>query len=90
MRRSRWQFVKLALIGGAFVIGFGLAFADDAPTPEQKAAPAFPSENTSWINSPPLSLVSLEGKGAVLWFFDQDSPKVRAKWTELYALTKKH
>jgi peroxiredoxin len=77
------------VIVAAFVAWGNVAIADDQPT-EQKAAPALPAEATSWLNSAPITLASLEGKGAVLWFFDQDSSKVRAKWPELAALVKKY
>lgn len=46
-------------------------------------APAFPSDPNAWINSGPLSTSGLKGKGIVLYFFEEDCPKCRAKWPEL-------
>ncbi len=68
----------LALVA---LIGMGAAArADDAPP--------FPSDPNAWINSGPLSTSGLKGKGIVLYFFEEDCPKCRAKWPELLAEAK--
>jgi thiol-disulfide isomerase/thioredoxin len=52
-------------------------------------APPFPTDPNSWINSGPLSVSGLKGKGIVLYFFEEDCPKCRAKWPELIEASKK-
>lgn len=49
-----------------------------------------PSNPAKWVNSPPLSLAALEGKGAVLWFYEESCPTCREKWPPLLALAKKY
>ncbi len=34
-------------------------------------APELPDDQDSWVNSPPISLSTLEGKAAILWFFEE-------------------
>jgi thiol-disulfide isomerase/thioredoxin len=51
-------------------------------TPFASAA-EFPASSTQWINSAPLSRQGLEGKAALLWFFEEDCPRCRDKWPEL-------
>lgn len=46
-------------------------------------APAFPADPNAWINSGPLSVSGLKGKGIVLWFFEEESPNVRDRWAEM-------
>lgn len=50
---------------------------------------AFPSQPTSWIASPPLSSAMLEGKAAVLWFYEEGCPSCRAKWPAMLTAAKK-
>lgn len=69
------------LLALAALMGMGaMARADEAP--------AFPSDPNAWINSGPLSTSGLKGKGIVLYFFEEDCPKCRAKWPELLAEAK--
>lgn len=58
----------------------GSAGADDTP--------AFPSDPNAWINSGPLSVNGLKGKGIVLWFFEEDCPRCRARWPEMVETSK--
>ncbi|MBT5020752.1 TlpA family protein disulfide reductase [bacterium] len=49
-----------------------------------------PGNPQVWLNSRPLTNEALRGKGTFLWFFEENCPKCRAKWPELYALAKKY
>lgn len=49
----------------------------------------FPAQPTSWIASPPLSSAMLEGKAAVLWFYEEGCPTCRAKWPAMLTAAKK-
>src|SRR5262245_41779356 len=50
----------------------------------------FPSEPAAWINAPPLSAEMLKGKGAVIWFYEEQCPNCRNKWPGMYELAKKY
>jgi len=68
---------------GAILLGLilaGPATADDAPP--------LPSDPNAWINSGPLSVNGLKGKGIVLWFFEEDCPRCRARWPEMIETSK--
>lgn len=56
----------------------------------QDADPLFPADPGSWVNSPPLTTESLQGKGAVLWFFEESCPRCREKWPGLLELAAKY
>jgi peroxiredoxin len=43
-------------------------------------APPFPTDPGAWINSGPLSVSGLKGKGIVLWFFEEEDAGSRARW----------
>ncbi|MBL8827912.1 MAG: TlpA family protein disulfide reductase [Planctomycetaceae bacterium] len=60
-----------------------------AATAQSTDTPAFPSDPAQWINAAPLSLEALRGKGAFLWFFEEDCPRCRGKWPEMQATAKK-
>ena len=51
--------------------------------------PAFPSDPANWINSGPLTANGLKGKGIVLWFFEEECPRCRARWPGLIESAKK-
>ena len=53
-------------------------------------APAFPSEADAWINSSPLSMKGLKGKGIVLWFFEEDDADIRERWEGAVEVSKKY
>ncbi len=49
--------------------------------------PRFPFEPHQWLNTSPYTL---EGKGVVLWYFEEGCPRCRAKWPELIKLSEKY
>ncbi len=51
----------------------------------QRSPVKFPTDPASWLNSPPLSVESLQGKAAFLWFFEEGCPRCREKWPGLLA-----
>ena len=57
-----------------------------------QAAGAFelPQDPRLWINSPPWSIKQLSGKAVMLFFFEEDCPNCRNRWTELNALKQQH
>src|SRR5688572_22998840 len=71
--------MSLALEGGNAVRG------EDEP-----ATKLLPAEAGAWINAPPLTPEMLEGKGVVLWFFEEQCPSCRGKWPGMYELAKKY
>jgi thiol-disulfide isomerase/thioredoxin len=72
------RFVALAGLCGMST----LASAADAPL-------AFPAHPAQWVNSRPLTVESLAGKAAVLWFYEEQCPKCREKWPAMVAMAKK-
>lgn len=54
----------------------------------QSAAAEFPASPAQWINATPISRADLAGKAALLWFFEEDCPRCRAKWPELIETAK--
>jgi peroxiredoxin len=67
----------------------GVAFLVSVAAANAETAPPFPSDPNAWINSGPLSVTGLKGKGIVLWFFEEDSPECEARWPEMVATAKK-
>ncbi len=55
-------------------------------SPSQAAE--FPASPAQWINAAPLSRAELAGKAALLWFFEEDCPRCRAKWPDLIKTAK--
>ncbi|HEX3997267.1 MAG TPA: redoxin domain-containing protein [Pirellulales bacterium] len=51
-------------------------------------AAEFPQDPGLWINTAPLRLDDLKGKGVVLWFFSDQCPRCKKKWPELMELSK--
>jgi thiol-disulfide isomerase/thioredoxin len=76
---SRMGLVFAFLVAGANVLG-----ATEEPSV------ALPSNAGNWINSSPITLPTLAGKGAVVYFFEEECPRCRARWPELMALSKKY
>ncbi|MBS0204921.1 MAG: redoxin domain-containing protein [Planctomycetes bacterium] len=60
------------------------------PAAQAENAPPFPTDPNSWINSGPLSVSALKGKGIVLWFFEEEDPATQALWSELMISAKKY
>lgn len=52
--------------------------------------PQFPPDPAKWINTGPLTTSGLKGKGIVLWFFDDECPRCRDRWSGLIAMSKKY
>lgn len=48
-----------------------------------------PGNPAMWLNSPPLTMETLKGKGVVLWFYEEQCPSCRKKWPEMYEVAKK-
>jgi len=67
------------------VISFGLLLAT-----AQAQELVLPTEPSQWVNSAPITLESLKGKAALLWFFEEECPRCRGKWPEMVALSKKY
>lgn len=82
-----------AVAAGAFLAGLclaGSASAQDSKQASKKAdAIPFPTDPASWIGSPPLTAEMLQGKAAVLWFYEENCPKCRGKWPSLFEVAKK-
>jgi thiol-disulfide isomerase/thioredoxin len=53
-------------------------------------APEFPADPNAWINSGPLSVSGLKGKGIVLYFFEEEDAATRNRWPELIEASKKY
>ena len=49
-----------------------------------------PEDPAAWVNSGPISMQTLASKGAVLWFYEEDCPRCRGKWPEMFALAKQY
>ncbi len=56
----------------------------------QEATSLLPTDPAAWLNSPPLTAETLKGKGVVLWFYEEQCPKCRGKWPEMYDLAQKY
>ena len=85
MRRALNIFVvSVAAVLLAFGCG-ATAIAED-----EAATKLLPAEAGAWINAPPLTPEMLEGKGVVLWFFEEQCPSCREKWPGMYELAKKY
>jgi thiol-disulfide isomerase/thioredoxin len=50
--------------------------------------PTFPTDPSMWLNSGPVTVEALQGKGVFVWFYEETCPKCRAKWPELLATAK--
>lgn len=48
-----------------------------------EGTPPLPPDPRLWHNSPPLTMESLEGKGVVFYFFDEESPRCAAGWPDI-------
>jgi peroxiredoxin len=69
-----------AVLTSLLVAGTAASAADESfRLPDQPAA---------WVNSPPISLAALQGKSAVLWFFEEQCPNCKKKWPALQAAAK--
>jgi thiol-disulfide isomerase/thioredoxin len=59
---------------------------------QQSATQPFtlPTAPENWLNSPPLSSETLQGKGVVLWFFEEQCVKCAGKWPEMIAFAQQY
>lgn len=71
------------LIAAGLAIGLASAVAGQDTTGGKFQLPSDPAQ---WVNSAPISLEALEGKAAVLWFFEESCPSCREKWPPLMSL----
>ena len=69
---GRW--CRLILAASSLLMA-ATAYADEVPE--------FPFDPANWINSGPLTASGLKGKGIVLYFFEEECPRCRARWPEL-------
>ena len=51
-------------------------------------APELAATPDQWINSPPISLDAIKGKGVVLCFFEVSAAKTKAGWPKVFEVTK--
>lgn len=81
----RTRHVVMTFICGATCFLVAALNADDS-TPEIE----FPQDPHQWINSSPVELSRMKGKGVVLYFFEEGCPSCRAKWPDLNSMAKSH
>jgi thiol-disulfide isomerase/thioredoxin len=74
----------------ALALAAVLIVASTAPAADDDSGFQLPASPAKWVNSGPISLQALEGKGAVLWFYEESCPTCREKWPPLLALAKKY
>lgn len=51
---------------------------------------ALPESANQWMNSAPLSLDALEGKGLVLYYFEEQCPSCEKRWPQLLSIAEQH
>lgn len=60
------------MMRASFIIGSALGLLTIAtPLLAQDSLPTFPRNPANWLNSPPITEDILEGKGALLYFFEE-------------------
>ncbi|QDT69596.1 Thiol-disulfide oxidoreductase ResA [Planctomycetes bacterium MalM25] len=77
---------RVAGLAAVFALGASAALAQGYDSEDETIT--LPSDPRLWHNSPPLSLDSLEGKGVVFYFFEEESPAVAQQWPSLLAQAK--
>jgi thiol-disulfide isomerase/thioredoxin len=80
---------RTILASAALATAVALFAAPSAPAQSPEGAFALPTAPNLWLNSPPLTAEMLAGKAAVLWFYEEDCPRCRGKWPEMYEAAKK-
>ncbi len=80
-----------AIVGctAGWLLMAGLVCSAAAQTADLPKAPDFPADPRAWLNSPPLSLEMLRGKGAVLWYYEEGCPRCRERWPEMLSEARK-
>ena len=71
-----------------------------SPTLAQSARPGepgdssfdfeLPTDQRLWLNSPPLTMESLSGKGVIFYFFEEEDPRIAANWPNLLGLSSQY
>ena len=51
--------------------------------------PQLPDDPSQWVNGGPITGDMLKGKAAFLWFYEEQCPRCREKWTSLVAISKR-
>ena len=67
-----------------------LLYVVAAATAADSSNELLPTDPAMWLNSPPLTMESVQGKGVVLWFYEEDCPSCRGKWPAMYELARKY
>lgn len=76
--RHKWAAVAAVLV---VALGLGQASAQyESRRSEAAKTPPLPLDPQLWHNSPPLTMESLEGKGVVFYFFDEECPLCAQGW----------
>lgn len=65
------------------------ALASSSVAQGQEASFELPENPAAWINSRPITSAGLKGKGAVLWFYEEQCPKCRSIWPDMVAVSRK-
>ncbi len=103
MLRSLWDYIHFQNIGTSIscclrlcvtlssrcpvAVAFFSLLLSQSNTGFSQGNPRFPFEPHQWLNTTPYTL---EGKGVVLWYFEEGCPRCRAKWPELIKLSEKY
>ncbi|MCO6046822.1 TlpA family protein disulfide reductase [Aeoliella sp. ICT_H6.2] len=85
----------LALCLGALPVGVqGQQPATTASSPASSAASSkladLPTSPDQWLNSGPLSLDSLQGKGIVFYYFEEQCPTCEGRWPDILEVAERH
>lgn len=80
----------LRAAGLAVLLCLGASFASGQGYDLEEASLELPTDARLWHNSSPLSLDSLEGKGVVFYFFEEESPAVAQQWPALLTQAKQY
>lgn len=94
----RWFCVAttLLLAQAALVVAQEVEQAEKSPTQEPiwyrtgGELTELPASPEQWINCPPLSLESLDGKGIVLYYFEEQCPNCEKRWPALLQAAAQH
>lgn len=57
---------------------------------QEGGALAFPEATAQWVNSSPLTVAQLKGKGVFLWYYEESCPSCRRKWPMLLELSRRY
>jgi thiol-disulfide isomerase/thioredoxin len=71
----------------ALAVMLGCLSTTFARAQEAQESPKLPEDPAVWINGGPVTAEMLKGKAAFLWFFEEQCPRCREKWSDLKALS---